>query len=79
MNKEGGCVMKSINIKSIIMAIFFCFLGTIMGCGSHLAAVTPIEKVKKIESQKGVFYSLPKTVIRIEIPITKTKYSGRKS
>jgi len=64
--------MGSINIKSIRVVIIFCFLGIIMGCASHLPAVRPIEKITNIESQKGVFYSLPKTVIRIEIPIIAT-------
>lgn len=64
--------MESINFISIRLVFIFCFLGTIMGCGSHLPTVTPIEKVTNIKSQKGVFYSLPKTVIRIEIPIIST-------
>ena len=72
MNKEGGCVMGSIYFISIRLVFIFCFLGTIIGCSSHLPTVTPIKKVKDIKSQKGVFYSLPKTVIRIEIPIIST-------
>lgn len=69
--------MEIINRTSIRVAIVFCFLVTIMGCTSHLAEVRSIEKVTNIELQKGVFYSLPKTVIRIEMPIiAKTKKPG---
>ena len=76
--KRGS--MKNSKIKVIIFGsgiLLAVFALWIISCGSNLPAVLPIDENSDTKTKKGIFYSLPKTLIRIEIPIISiTKIPG---
>jgi hypothetical protein len=67
--------MKNSKIKVIIWGsgiLLVIFALWIISCGSLLPTVIPIDENSDTKAKKGIFYSLPKTLIRIEIPIIST-------
>ena len=72
VNKQPGCFAGLHKWKGFVGILVCC----ILGCGtSHKVYRVDKEHVDKNHGERGVYYTLPRTVITVELPIIQTTYT----